>query len=131
MVRYEGNTVETFEDYLGNIADESHRAILKTLLAWIADAFPNLEQKIAWNQPMFTDHGTFIIGFSASKEHFSFSAENPAMVKFADQIALAGYETTKKLVKVRWNAEVDYHLFREIIAFQIEDKAGYEKFWRE
>ncbi|MCQ4950818.1 hypothetical protein NE646_14380, partial [Bittarella massiliensis] len=37
--------------------------------------FPDLTPKIAWNQPMFTDHGTFIIGFSAAKAHLAVAPE--------------------------------------------------------
>ncbi len=56
-----------FTDYLASISDDQHRAKLADVLGWVSRKFPGLEPKIAWNQPMFTDHGTFIIGFEHSK----------------------------------------------------------------
>ena len=63
--------METFADYLSGMEKEEHRMKLKEVLSWIKRGFPNLETRIAWNQPMFTDHGTFILGFSVSKQHFA------------------------------------------------------------
>jgi uncharacterized protein YdhG (YjbR/CyaY superfamily) len=34
-----------------------------------------LKEEIKWNQPMFSDHGTFIIGFSIAKEHIAVAPE--------------------------------------------------------
>jgi uncharacterized protein YdhG (YjbR/CyaY superfamily) len=45
---------------------------------------------------MFTDHGTFIIGFSVAKHHL---AEKPEF----DKIVKAGYDHTKELVRIRWD----------------------------
>lgn len=67
--------MDTFTDYLASIADQGRRDILAGVFNRISEKFPDLEAKIAWNQPMFTDHGTFIIGFSAAKHHFAISPE--------------------------------------------------------
>lgn len=32
------------------------------VLDWVAEHYPELELRIAWNQPLFTHHGTYIIG---------------------------------------------------------------------
>lgn len=35
---------------------------MEEVLGWVTKKFPNLKPKISWNQPILTDHGTFIIG---------------------------------------------------------------------
>ena len=70
-------------------------------IAWVKDTFPTLTPKIAWNQPMFTDHGTFIIGFSAAKQHFSVSPEVQGMTAFCDVITKSGYSQTSNLFRIQ------------------------------
>lgn len=103
---------------------------MEDIFNWIVDTFPNLEVRIAWNQPMFTHKGTFIIGFSAAKNHISVAPEEVTIEKFKDQIIGAGYSHTKGLFRIPWNSEVDYKLLQDLIQFNIQDKAGYTKFWR-
>lgn len=59
---------------------------------------PNLIPKIAWNQPMFTDHDTFIIGFSVAKHHLAVAPEKAGIIHFSDEIVQAGYDHTGLLV---------------------------------
>ena len=54
--------MEIFENYLAAIENEEHRFRMREVLEWVNNRFPDMQPKIAWNQPMFTDHGTFIIG---------------------------------------------------------------------
>ena len=62
---------------------------------------------------MFTDHGTYIIGISTAKQHLSVAPEEVVMVKFADEIAQAGYSSTKGLFRIKWNEPVNYELLRK------------------
>ena len=64
-----------YDEYLSKIDDQGHRMVLETVLNWVSDNYPNLGGKIAWNQPMFTDHGTFIIAFSIAKNNFAFTSD--------------------------------------------------------
>ncbi|MFG6149331.1 iron chaperone [Halobacillus sp. B23F22_1] len=123
--------MEVFEEYLEGIDDPDNRERLQEVFTWVAERFPNLETVIKWNTPMFTDHGTFIIGIDAAKHHMSCAPEGAAMSRFAEDIARAGYSSTKGLFRIRWNQTVDYKLLEKIIEFNIEDKADYTKFWRE
>ncbi len=79
---------------------------------------------------MFIDHGTYIIGFSLAKHHLAVAPEGVTISKFAEQISQAGYTHTKQLFRIGWEQPVDYHLLKEIIQFNIEDKADATKFWR-
>ncbi|WP_135547412.1 iron chaperone [Paenibacillus cymbidii] len=122
--------MEVFADYLVRIANPLHRERMEEVLTWVTKQFPHLEPKLAWNQPMYTDHGTFIIGFSAAKHHMAFAPERAGMIHFADKIAQSGYEYTKELVRVRWDRPVPYGLLENMIDFNITDKADCSTFWR-
>lgn len=122
--------MEAFSEFLSKIDNPLNRARTEEIFAWIAEKFPNLEAKVAWNQPMFTDHGTYIIGFSASKQHLAVAPERAGMIHFADQIVQAGYDHTKELVRIRWNEPVDFALLEQMIEFNIWDKANCTTFWR-
>ncbi|GAB6930894.1 iron chaperone frataxin [Paenibacillus sp. JCM 10914] len=122
--------MELFADFLKGIDNPDHRARMEEVFAWITEKFPNLKPKFAWNQPMFTDHDTFIIGFSVSKHHMAFAPEKAGIARFADDIAQAGYDHTKELVRIGWNVPVNYSLLESMIEFNIADKADCSTFWR-
>lgn len=63
------------------------RSQIDTLLDIITTSFPELQQVIAYNQPMFTrDDGSYVVGLSASKAHVSLNPFNPEVVAaYADR----------------------------------------------
>jgi len=122
--------METLNDYLSTIEDLDKRQRLEDIFDWIIDTFPQLQSRIGWNQPMFTHEGTFIIGFSTAKNHISVAPESVTIEKFSEEIKKAGYDYTKEIFRIPWNKDVDFNLLKEIIQFNIQDKAGYTKFWR-
>ncbi len=122
--------MESFADYLAAIEDPVHRARMREVFAWVNRTFPELNHKIAWRQPMWTDHGTFIISFGLAKQHMSVAPESVAITRFAAEIAQAGYTHSKELVRMPWDRPVDYALLTKIIEFNIADKAACKTFWR-
>lgn len=122
--------MEVFAEYLANIDNPQHKARMEEVLDWIFKKFPDLKPKIAWNQPMFTDHGTFIIGFSISKNHLAVAPERAGIIRFSDEIIQAGYDHSKELVRIPWNSPVDLVLIEKMIQFNILDKAECSTFWR-
>jgi uncharacterized protein YdhG (YjbR/CyaY superfamily) len=122
--------MEVFSEYLAHIDHPRNRARVEEVLEWVAKTFPNLKPKIAWNQPMFTDHDTFIIGFSIAKHHLAVAPERAGINRFADEIVRAGYDFTKELVRIRWDEPVDYSLLKKMIEFNMVDKAQCLTFWR-
>lgn len=122
--------MEVFAEYLANINNPQHRARTEEVLSWVAEKFPHLVPKIAWKQPMFTDHDTYIIGFSVSKQHLAVAPERAGINYFAAEIAQAGYDHTKELVRFRWDSPVDFSLLEKMIDFNIIDKADCSTFWR-
>jgi hypothetical protein len=124
------NNMEVFSEYLARIDNLQHKARMEEVLGWVTQQFPDLALRIAWNQPMFTDHGTFIIGFSVSKHHMAVAPERAGIHHFSDDIVQAGYEHTKELVRFPWDKPVDISLLKKMIEYNILDKAECSNFWR-
>ncbi len=122
--------MEAFKDFLRGIENPQHRERVEEVLGWVIEKFPNLVPKIAWKQPMFTDHGTFIIGFSVAKNHLAVVPERACINHFSAEIEKAGYDHTKELVRIRWEKPIDYSLLEKMIRFNITDKADCSTFWR-
>jgi uncharacterized protein len=122
--------MEVFAEFLAGIDNLQHRARAEEVLGWVTKKFPNLMPKIAWNQPMFTDHGTFIIGFSVSKQRLAVSPEAAGIIHFSDDILKSGYEHTANLFRIKWESPVDFSLLEKVVEFNISDKADCSTFWR-
>ena len=119
-----------FKEYLDAIDDADQQDKINQILTWIQENYPELETRIKWNQPMFLHEGTYIIGFSYSKHHIAVAPETKAIKKFKDYIEETGFSYTDNIIKIRWEDSIPYNLIEELIEYNIEDKKGYEKFWR-
>ncbi|MER2001526.1 MAG: iron chaperone [Carnobacterium inhibens] len=122
--------MDIFSDYLANIDNIQQRERTGEVLTWVAKTFPKLKPRVGWNQPMFTDHDTFIIGFSVSKNHMSVAPEKAGIRQFSNEIVQAGYNPTKEIFRIQWNSPIDFSLLEKIIEFNILDKADCSTFWR-
>jgi len=122
--------VKVFSEFLTNIKNEHHRTKTEEILFWVKNKFPNLVAEIKWNQPMFTNEGTFIIAFSVAKHHLAVAPEKVVIDRFSAQIIDAGYKHTQQLIQIPWGKEFDFNLLAEIISFNITDKADCTTFWR-
>src|SRR5690606_19178422 len=100
--------MEVFADFIAGIDYPEHRERTKEVLSWIKDRYPNLETVIKWNQPMFTDHGTYIIGFSISKKHLAVAPEAVTIAHLEEDIKNAGYDYTKEIIRIPWKSSIDY-----------------------
>ncbi|MGI6497434.1 MAG: iron chaperone [Oscillospiraceae bacterium] len=77
--------------FLDGIDDPGKKERMAGILTFIKDEFPQLEEAFKWNQPMFTDHGAFIIGFRIAKEHIAVAPESIVMKLFENEIKKARY----------------------------------------
>ncbi len=119
----------TLDEYLDQIENKDDRIVFYDLLKWVGSTFPNLELKMKWNQPMFLDHGTFIISFGVAKKHFSVSPEKPILDEYLDEIQKSGYTHSKMIFRIKYKDEIDYELLTKIISRCIEVKKDYNRFW--
>jgi uncharacterized protein YdhG (YjbR/CyaY superfamily) len=126
--------MEVFAEYLAHIDNPQHRDRIEEVLTWVTKKFPNLMLKNAWNQPMFTDKGTFIIGFSPAKHHLAVAPERAGINHFSDDIVQVGYDYdydhSKELVRIQWDSPVDFSLLEKMIEFNTLDKADCSTFWQ-
>lgn len=122
--------MEAFDEFLAGIDDPLHRERTEEVFTWIKNKYPQLKTEVKWNQPMFTDHGTFIIGFSVSKKHLAVAPESVTISFVEDDIVKAGYDYTKLLIRIPWNRPIEYSLLEKMIEFNIWDKANCSTFWR-
>lgn len=122
--------MKVFAEFLAGIDDPIHQEKTEEVFIWIKNKYPNLKEEIKWNQPMFTSHGTFIIGFSVSKKHLAVSPESVTITHLKDDIVKAGYNFTKELIRIPWNSPVEFSLLEKMIEFNISDKADSSTFWR-
>lgn len=128
--RQEALEVKSFEEFLQSIEEPVKKNRLTEIFSNISDKFPELKEEIKWNQPMYTHHGTFIIGFSVAKHHIAIAPEAEALEHFAKAIKKSGYQRTKMLFRIQWHQDVDYELLEEMIAYNITEKRETTKFWR-
>ncbi|WP_300559100.1 DUF1801 domain-containing protein [Companilactobacillus sp.] len=119
-----------FDEYLNTLDDGDHKLRMIEILDKIHQEFPELGRKVAWNQPMFTDHGTFIIAFSMAKNHISVAPEQAGIEHFKELFDHVGYSYTKQLFRIGFDQEVDYSVLKNVIEFNIKDKTDNQKFWR-
>lgn len=124
------DVIEFFEKWLSSISNETHRLRAAEVLRWVTDEFPQLEFRLAWRQPMFTHHGTFIIGFSPARNHLAFAPEGEGISRFAAELDRRDLSYGAKMVRLPWDRPIPFNLLREVIQFNIEDKAGVTSFWR-
>lgn len=123
--------MKDINDFLLNISEPENRQRVEELVDWTIKTYPQFSVVIKWNQPMFTDHGTFIIAYSTSKKHISIAPETVTILAFKDDIEKSGYQHTDNLFKITWEQPIDYSLLKKIIDYNIQEKINYTKFWRE
>ncbi|MCF6465995.1 iron chaperone [Clostridium sp. Cult2] len=122
--------MKDFKMFLDSIDELDKRERMEDILKYIKKKFPQLKGEIKWNQPMFSDHGTFIIGFSVAKGHIAMAPEPAVINLFKEEIEKAGYSYTHGLFRIKWTDKVDFDLLDKIVFYNIEDKKDMTKFWR-
>ncbi len=122
--------MKDFQMYLDQIIEQDKRQRMEGILKEIKKTFPQLKEEIKWNQPVFTYHGTFIIGFSIAKAHIAVAPEAVAIHHFEKEIEEAGYSHTQELFRIKWTDKVDYDLLCKLVNYNIDNKKDMTKFWR-
>ncbi|HOJ44917.1 MAG TPA: DUF1801 domain-containing protein [Bacilli bacterium] len=122
--------MKEIESFLNSIENFKHRQTINGVLEYIKNNYPQLKLEYKWNQPMFTHDGTFIIAFSVSKAHFSVAVEKKCLDLHMNDIIESGYRASSMLFRINFTDTVDYRLLSKLIEYNIEDKRGYDKFWR-
>ena len=121
--------ISTLDEYLETIPNDDNRARMADVLVWVGLTCPELELRIASNQPMFTHHGTYIIGFSAASKHMAMAPERATMIRFEPVLRERGTDFGKMFVCQPWNKPFDYELLDAFIQHQLAEKQDITSFW--
>jgi len=74
--------ITTLDEFLSTIPSADNRERMVDVVVWVGLTYSEPELCIAWNQPMFTHHGTYIIGFSTAPKHMAMTPERATMIRF-------------------------------------------------
>ena len=122
--------ISTLDEYLATIPNDDNRARMVDVLVWVGLTYPELELRIAWNQPMFTHHGTYIVGFSAASKHMAMAPERATMIRFEQVMRERGSDFGTMLARQPWTKPLDYELLDAFIQHQLAEKQDITTFWR-
>ena len=122
--------ISPLDEYLETITDDDNRERMVDVLVWVGLTYPELELRIEWNQPMFTHHGTYIIGFSAASKHMAMAPERATMIRFEPVMRERGTDFGTMLARQPWNRPFDYELLDAFIQHQLAEKQDITSFWR-
>ena len=122
--------MDVFTNYLARIQNQQQRDCMAGLLQWMEDQFPKLTPRLSRNQPVYTSHGTFIIGFARARHYLSVVPEPQGIAHFRDTIESRGYSCSNEQICMRWDMPLDYHLLEALIRYNLKEKAGCHTFWR-
>ena len=107
--------ISRLNEFLATIPDDDNRERMVEMLDWVAQHYPELELCIAWNQPMFTHHGSYIIGFSAASKHMAMARKR-------------GTDFGKTFARQPWDKPFDYELLDAFIQHQLAEKQDVTSF---
>ena len=110
-------------------SSDDNRARMVDVLVWVGLTYPELELCIAWNQPMCTHHGTYIIGFSAASKHMAMAPERATMTLFEPIMRERSTDYGKMFARQPWNKPFDYELLNAFIQHQLAEKQDITSFW--
>lgn len=122
--------IKTLGELLSTIPDADNRARMVEVLDWASYNFPELELRIAWNQPIFTHHGTYISGFSAASKHMAMAPERATMIHFEPVMRERGTDFDTMFARQPWGKPFDYELLDAVIQHQLAEKHDITSFWR-
>lgn len=104
----------TIDEYLGAFP-AAERALLEQLRRLAGEAVPDATEAIKWGNPAWVHpSGTILFVVSGHAEHVNF-AFTPS-TKEAFEAGLAGFDTGKGTVKLRYGQPVPEDLLRRMIA---------------
>ena len=122
--------MDIFQTFIDDILNPEHKQRVIEVLNHVSETFPQLQKRVAWSQPMFTDHGTFIIAFSLAKKHLAIAPELAGIQHFAERLDKAGIAYGSMIIRMPWDKAFDYELLDDMIRYNLEDKVNCMTFWR-
>ena len=110
---------EALEAFVGG-APEPHQSLLRQLLAFVQEEFPELEVSIAWNVPHFRLGKDYVLGIDVLKKALWVHPFSEDLLRDI-QPALEGYHTTKRSFQLPIDQPLNVELVREIVARRLAE----------
>ena len=122
--------IKTLDEFLATIPSADNRERMVDVVVWVGLTYPELALRIAWHQPMFTHHRTYIIGFSAASKHMAMAPERATMIRFEPVMRERGTDFCTMFARQPWDKPFDYELLDAFIQHQLAEKQDITSFWR-
>ena len=119
-----------FDTWLSQLKSDKQRERAQEVFSWMQAHYPQLIPEIKWNQPMYTAHDTFILGFSAARAHLAIAPERACLDRYREELEQAGYTCTKELLLIRWEQPLPYTFLARMVETNLRDKETQHTFWR-
>ena len=103
--------MNSFREFLDAIETPDKRERMESILTFLKKEFPGLKEEIKWNQPMLTDHGTFIMP-SAFKPLIAVAPEAATIERFKADLK-GGIFSHGGAVQIKWTDKVDFDLLEK------------------
>ncbi|WP_413628237.1 hypothetical protein R4B61_03390 [Fructilactobacillus vespulae] len=122
--------INNLAEYLDTIKDPNNRIKFAATLEWVTNNFPDLQLEIRYNAPMLVKNNSYIVGFSAYKNHYSIGLEGQEVTKlFITKAEQLNFKCLHKTIQIPYSASLPDEFFTEIIKFKIEQKKDCKTFW--
>jgi len=111
-------TPKTIDEYIANFPPET-QALLQKVRQTIKKAAPKAEEKISYQIPAFTLHGSYLIYFAGYKNHLSLYPAPRGHKEFKD--VLAAYAGGKGTVQFPLDEPIPFRLITQIVKFRAKE----------
>jgi uncharacterized protein YdhG (YjbR/CyaY superfamily) len=109
----------TIDEYIA-AAPAAGQPHLRKLHALLKAAAPKAQQAIKWNMPFFIEP-RFLFSFSAHKAHLDFAPTAALLQRYVDAGELDGYDSTKHMLKVRYDQPLPEALIRRMAKERVKE----------
>jgi uncharacterized protein len=110
---------DSIENYLASV-DPTKANTLRSVIDLILKQFPELESKISWNVPTIHRGGKYVVGVCAYKQHLTFSAWSPRVIKdFKER--LGKFVVFKNCFQIPVDWEIDRELVKDLVRARLAE----------
>lgn len=110
---------KSVEEYLASL-DPTKARTLRSVIDLILNRFPELESKISWNVPTIHRKGKYVAGICAYKNHLTFSAWSPRVIKDF-KVRLGKFVVWKNCFQIPVDWEIDRKLVKDLVRARLAE----------
>ena len=119
---------ESIQDFLDQL-DETQAPHLGRLREISLAAAPDIEEKLAWNNPAYHLDGVRLWMLQAYKQHCSLRFPPHQFAAHRSEVEEEGYESGEGFLKIRYDQDFPEELARRLIGYRLEEYAETGSTW--